>query len=394
MPRLSREQVHDSLRVLHEPLALCRSPLATGFPEAASADLERWASRLRALLLQAIEALQPARRYPFGSLESRSYDVLSLRYVEGMSIRQISSELSLSERQVHRDLYRAEEKLTAVINGPHSADADDTQSKSSPFEDELEYLRSQPAQVGLVSILMQAVDLVIPLAEQLGRRVRYLGEKRDTTVAADPGVLKQLLAQLLSAAVQSAADDCLIAFGLEAGLATVSLALTPADVGLLQRLLGDLERIAEAQGFVLEMRALSDGKHEVRLSIPTEKVTSVLIVEDNPGAVELYDRYLSSENWQVHSISDPRRALAVATELTPDVIVLDIMMPRMDGWTVLETLARSQATASIPVMICSVVQDERLGQALGAAVQLQKPVSRGDFLAGIRRCLGKDQARP
>lgn len=394
MPKLTREQVHDSLRVLHEPLALCGSPLAAGFPEAASADLEKSASRLRALLLQAVEALQPARRYPFGSLESRSYDVLSLRYVEGMSIRQISSELSLSERQVHRDLWRAEERLRAVINRQHSAGADETESETGPFEDELEYLRSQPAQVELVDVLMQAIDLVSPLADQLGRQIRYVGETRETVIAADRGVLKQCLAQLLSAAVQSAAGDCVVALDSEAESVAVCLRLAPRDDDLLHRLLGDLERIAEAKGYGIQVLALAEGNRELRLRMPTAKVASVLVIEDNPGAVELYSRYLSSENWQVQSVTDPRRAPSVAAELRPDVIVLDIMMPKMDGWTILETLSRSTATQHIPVMICSVVQDERLGQVLGATVQLLKPVSRGDFLAGIRRCLEKGQARP
>ncbi|NPV09195.1 MAG: response regulator [Anaerolineae bacterium] len=394
MPQLSREQVHEALRWLYESVELCHTELAAAFPETAAAGLEEQALRLQRLLLHAIEALCPARRYPFGSLESRSYDVLTLRYVENMPIRQIAEELALSERQVHRDLWRAEERLTAVLNSRLPPDKDE-QGDASPFEDELEYLRSQPTQVCLVDVLRSAIRLVEPLTQQLPGEVRFApADEEASLVAADQAVLKQVLAQLLSAAVQAASGDVTaqLAHGEES--VSVELRFGLGDRRLLETQFPAVQRIAASQGYQTSLCVDATGQATMTLSLSASPPVRVLIVEDNPGSVELYRRYLATSSWQVHAVSDPRHAFAVAQELQPDVIVLDIMMPKMDGWSVLEQLSRRETTRSIPVLVCSVVQDERLGQALGARVQLHKPVSRGQFLAAINQCLPRTRPGP
>jgi CheY-like chemotaxis protein len=387
MPHLSREQVHEALDVLYESVELCRTELAAAFPEAAGSSLEEQALELQRLLLQSIETLRPARRYPFGSLESRSYDVLTLRYVENMPIRQIADELSLSERQVHRDLWRAEERLTAVLNSRLPASQEEMEP-DTPFEDELKYLRSQPTQVCLADVLSSAVRLVEPLAKQLDRHVRIGPSPEDATlVAADQAILKQVLAQLLSCALQAAKGD--VAARLARGEATVSaqLQFELSDRQLLETQFAGVKRIAASQGFETTLLIRSTNRATLALDLSASPPVRVLIVEDNPGSVELYRRYLSTSAWQVQAVSDPRHAVAVAQETQPDVIVLDIMMPKMDGWSVLEQLTKTESTRRIPILVCSVVQDERLGQALGARAQCTKPVSRGQFLEALKQCL-------
>ena len=78
MSSITREQVHDGLSCLNDNVRLAQVELAARFPQVgAAATLDERANRLRTLLLQAIELLRPPRRFPFGSLESRSYDVLT-----------------------------------------------------------------------------------------------------------------------------------------------------------------------------------------------------------------------------------------------------------------------------------------------------------------------------
>ena len=72
--------------------------------------------------------------------------------------------------------------------------------------------------------------------------------------------------------------------------------------------------------------------------------------------------------------------LRLARHLRPLAIVLDLMMPGQDGWEILQNLKADAATADIPVIVCSVLAQESLAQALGADAYLRKPVSREQLL--------------
>ena len=102
----------------------------------------------------------------------------------------------------------------------------------------------------------------------------------------------------------------------------------------------------------------------------------VLVVEDDPDTRRMYSTYLSTKQCQVYGASDGRTGLDRAIDLRPDVIVLDLMMPRVDGWTVLTNLRESSWTADIPIIVVTAVGDAR-DQALcqGADACLTKPCS-------------------
>ena len=70
----------------------------------------------------------------------------------------------------------------------------------------------------------------------------------------------------------------------------------------------------------------------------------------------------------------------LAREVLPAAITLDIMMPNQDGWEILQALKSDPATRSIPVIICSVLEDPELAHSLGAAAYLQKPISQAALL--------------
>ena len=93
--------VHEALECLYDNVRLSQCRLLGCFPKVSSIlAVDERAEAMRSTLLEAVEALRPPRRLPFGALESRSYDVLTLRYVEGMSISRMANELSLGHRQI------------------------------------------------------------------------------------------------------------------------------------------------------------------------------------------------------------------------------------------------------------------------------------------------------
>jgi CheY-like chemotaxis protein len=105
----------------------------------------------------------------------------------------------------------------------------------------------------------------------------------------------------------------------------------------------------------------------------------VLAVDDDPAMLELLTRNLIREGYAVRTAKNGREALELAQELQPQLITLDVMMPSMDGWSVLTSLKADLTTRDIPVVVVSMVDDKGLGISLGAADYLTKPIDRGQL---------------
>ena len=100
----------------------------------------------------------------------------------------------------------------------------------------------------------------------------------------------------------------------------------------------------------------------------------VLVVDDDPASRDLLSRFVVREGFAVRVAADGEEGLRLARELRPTAILLDVMMPRMDGWGVLTALKADEALAAIPVVMVSIVQEKALAVSLGAADYLTKPV--------------------
>jgi CheY-like chemotaxis protein len=87
-------------------------------------------------------------------------------------------------------------------------------------------------------------------------------------------------------------------------------------------------------------------------------------------------------------LAAPSETLAKAHELQPAAIILDVLMPGVDGWSVLQALRSSSELRQIPVIICSVINDPELAAALGAAVSLKKPLSRLELIEALQQVTG------
>jgi signal transduction histidine kinase/CheY-like chemotaxis protein len=120
----------------------------------------------------------------------------------------------------------------------------------------------------------------------------------------------------------------------------------------------------------------------------------VLVVDDDPATRELILRGLRKEGFRVLAASSGEEAIRLARQQHPDAISLDVLMPGMDGWTVLRTLKGDPLTASIPVVMVSMLDDRDIGYALGAAEYLTKPFDREKLVLALRRFRPGGSPRP
>jgi CheY-like chemotaxis protein len=110
-----------------------------------------------------------------------------------------------------------------------------------------------------------------------------------------------------------------------------------------------------------------------------------MIVDDDPNARDLLSATVRREGYRVIEATDGETALSLAREWRPDVVTLDVLMPRIDGWAVLTALKSDPALAEIPVIIVTVLEDRGIAVSLGAAEFLTKPVDRARLAATLRQ---------
>ena len=116
----------------------------------------------------------------------------------------------------------------------------------------------------------------------------------------------------------------------------------------------------------------------------------VLVVDDETSARELLVSYLAAEGYETAAASSGAEGLAKALELLPDAITLDVLMPGKNGWEILHRLKTTPATAAIPIVIVSIVDDKGRGFALGASEYLIKPLKKEVLLAALKKQLGNN----
>ena len=284
----------------------------------------------------------------------------------------------------------------------------------------------KPIQFGLHDVVRQTVASMQPLADQ--KLLKLVLDLPEVTIEADPSRIRQVVLNLLSNAVKFTDTGGEIGIALEQGPRDEAI-LQVADTGH-GIAAADLDRIFEAfqQADAADMKVRHEGTglglaltrqlveaHGGRIVVTSEVGVGstftvrlplrrpvdaaevdqppalpagkpgVLVIEDDPAAQELLRLHLEGAGYGVVVTASGRQALAWLTKMRPDAVLLDIMLPDLDGWEILQRLKGDPATRTVPVMVVSVVDDRQLGLALGAIDYLVKPVSRELLLEAIGR---------
>jgi DNA-binding response OmpR family regulator len=119
---------------------------------------------------------------------------------------------------------------------------------------------------------------------------------------------------------------------------------------------------------------------------------TILVIDDDRSACDLMGDALAKEGYAVITAPGGRDGLRLARERRPDAIVLDVIMPDIDGWAVLRTLKADADLADIPVILVTVLGDRDMGLALGAADHLTKPIAPQELIRVLTRVRRPDGA--
>ncbi len=384
--------VRDALANLFDQAALATHPLAILVGHQTGAQQNR-ADQLRRVLVEAIEWLRPTSEdEPQPNSQGwRPYLLLHGRYIDGASLQQIGITLSLSQRQLRREHSRAVQAVVAHLQDmlfPKEADAkieannDQTMAGNFP-------INSSP--LDIMDLLQGVVATLQRRAESEGALLKVVPLVHSPRVLADRVILRQVLFSLLSY-VLDVRDDGPVTITAEGRGNRVFLRVRfhLDDPALLEG--PEAEKALDQACFWCDIidvclsRGMNQpGLAELSLSLPSAESPLLLVVDDQETAVRMFQRYLSHTNLRLVGVHDGSQVLPLAQRLQPQAITLDIMMPNMDGWEVLQSLQADPATSHIPVIVCSVWEEPELASSLGAADFLGKPIKQKDLMTALAR---------
>ncbi len=280
--------------------------------------------------------------------------------------------------------------------------------------------------------LPEVLSIIRPLAMTKNIQVDHDVEVR-RQIYADRVRFKQILYNLLSNAVKFTPKDGRIAIDCTENGNFVSISVTDSGIGIrpedqaiifeeFRQAGGSTDAVSEGTGlglaitkrlveqqggrislestpgkgsrFTFTLPAVT-GASEVQAAlepansgmVPAATVRSkplVLVVDDEPPARELLASYLESD-YQIAMAGSGSEAMTKAQQLRPDAITLDVLMPGGSGFETLVALRKAPETANIPIIIVSIVDQKRVGFALGAADYLIKPIRKPVLLEAIRK---------
>jgi CheY-like chemotaxis protein len=387
------EQVKQILEHLYDFPFLQVHPMAATSSKGIGSN-ETAGRQLRSKVIAAIEALNPGHEISFRAPHARLYNLLHLHYVEGMTIGEIAVELGLSTRQAYRDLKRGE-KSVAMLLWSQQGEQEPVIEKPSPqqsalhvssMQAEMAHLSSNFRSIDVSLLLQRAQKSVTQLAAERAIQIQLDTPGQPVVVSADASMALQVLISIFSRAIQQAAPGdlslSLIAKSQESAL--VLEYRLDENIDQLPILENVTTRLLQRLGWRARQEAQVGKRCRITIQMGSASPT-VLVIDDNEGLVELLDRYLTGHNCRVLSTSNGPTGLQLAQEVQPDAIILDVMLPEMDGWEVLQILRNQHATRDIPIIICSVFNDPKLAYSLGASLFLPKPVRRDEILNGLRQ---------
>ena len=393
--------LHRALRHLYEPFELRSSPLVEALGLDTQGDIPL---ALRKVLLEAIHALKPDAKVPPESNAWRIYQVLSYRFDEQYSQEEVAAQMAVGPRQVRRLEFIAIRDLAsylvehyplqaAVVVPATEAAGSAIQPPAQPdTEQEYQWLKETYSQ-GILTA-NKLIDSILETGASLLKTHRC-----QIVVEIAPGLapavgqlvtLRQAFLTLLLAAIRAGAQDAIhiSANPASSGMIiamTAHLAKTPAGdpalAGEVNEFFEQAHRLVELSDGVLDA-SLVETPPEFSASVTLQfaEEINLLVIDDNEDSLRLFQRYLAGTRFNMIGVRDVNQVIVQAERVQPRVIILDIMLPGIDGWELLGRLRHHPNLEKVPVIISTILPHEQLAASLGAAGFLRKPFSREKLL--------------
>lgn len=415
--------LRSALNNLYEPDQLRNNPLVGVLGLEGRIDAP---AALQESIIDAIDAIRESGDEANFARAWLAYDVLHFRYVRGYGREEVAHKLNISDRQFSREVRTAIETLAAIVWRKHRpATGAEPRAFSGQMRDDMapdDTVRDDSTAGELSSSDATALD-----ERSGGAGATWLEDMPEESPSGWRETLESVLALLqpvmaqhdtrLQIAVGHALPDLLVAQNtLRQSLLVLLGWLIPAASGatiLLKPDVGDgklvllwevtvpfaqhahLRESAETamaiprqlldhRGGALEVAVESSGAETatfaILLTIPALAQVPILVIDDNLDTIQLFQRYVQGTRYALVGVSNPEDLSRVLERIQPRIILLDVMMPEIDGWDMLARLRQLPNAGSRAIVVCSIMPLESVARSLGANGFLQKPLLRHQLL--------------
>jgi CheY-like chemotaxis protein len=407
-------------RELHEALAHLYDPdyqPSEAFCSAIGCDVRDGVLGVQSAILRAIEGLRPPSDMPPTAHARQVYELLHNRFVLKLIQEETAGRMHISRTSVHRVQRTAVHTLAralwecsqpsqslgqvspgqaASVQGqemgaqPAGEDALDAQAADwqSQVQRELASLQAKApdTESDVGRVIGSALELVAPLTARRGVAVDVKSLQPGLVATVHPVVLGQILVSAVGRLARYISNGLISVYArLEDGNVKITLTgAVAAQAGLSQAdLVGEIPVSPD-----VTINTYLDGSQAfVWIEASSVGKVTVLVVDDNEDMARLYKGATVGTRYHIAHIAQGRDLLGALEAVAPDVIVLDVMLPDIDGWRLLMRLREDPASRAIPVIVCSVVREEDLALSLGAARYLPKPVRPREFIRALDQVL-------
>jgi CheY-like chemotaxis protein len=395
-----QEHLRDTLNHLYNPDRLRSSPLAVLFGVANRYDTPL---ALRRIVTESIDLLEPESHGPPQLHAWRMYNSLLYRYVEQWSQTEVADQLSISTRQLRREQHAALDMLADLLWSKYNLGGRSDQDLAAPssikgpsfdraaLHHELAWLRdaSQQSPTDLDHTWPAIMDLANKLAAEHDTRLAVTLDDALPRLAVHPVALRPIVLALLSVAIPRASGGQ-VNVSVQARRWEVAIRVWCSEYPSGPK--PTLEDEATSLDTAQQLAGICDGRldlsvdvraFEATLTLPALEQLPVLVIDDNADTLQLLQRYAAGTRYRLITTRDPEQALDLSEKLAPQIIVLDVMMPQVDGWEVLGRLRQHPITEHLPIIVYTILSQRDLALLLGASAFIHKPVTRHAFLAAL-----------
>jgi len=402
-------QVQTALRRLYDPSALQGSLLLRSLSSGLGSALD-----LRQVLLDAVEELKPNPSVPRTSRSWLAYQVLVHRYVDQFTQYEVANALALSIRQMRREerkavslladalwrRYRCAEspEISGVRGSATRGDQQTVADQKRSVDPEMAWVaQSTPdEEMDIGEVTGSVLQVTRPLASTLGSSLECHFPDGMPMLTVQRTSFRQALVNTLSTVIRSVPSGKIsITVEVQANQVVLQIyafqgehrSRTPVN-SLRAEDLETARQLFALSGVTLTLDGTGKGQDEpqrVCVVCPRAQRIGVLVIDDNADTLQLLQRYLTGSPYALTPVRDPQRALEMAEVSRPQIVILDVMLPGIDGWEVLQRLREHPQLEGVPVIVCTILPEERLAFTLGASAFIRKPVNRTTLLTTLGR---------
>jgi CheY-like chemotaxis protein len=398
------KELHDGLGRLYDPDYQPSAEFCHGL----GCSSNEGSTAIRNKVQLAIAKLKPPADTPSTTYTKMVYELLYNRYCLKLTQEETAYRINVSRRTINRLQHNAIHILTGVLweqGQPTNLESGAQPRESSPvlpsekrfavqaldwneqLQHELNSLETTTpnALSNIEDVINDALSIINATKLNPGIRIKTISIQPKLVAPVHPVMLEQVLISSLKRLVPYAVNSEIAVYArLEDGNAKITLTCSCSSVDW-----NEIDLIKEIPASKYISIEVAKESHQVFMwiTMPSVGKLSVLVVDDNEDMVQFYRDCTIGTLYQITHLAQGRELTGIVRQTKPDIIILDVMLPDIDGWRLLMRIHEDPETRDIPVLVCSVVREEDLALSLGAVKFLSKPVSPSQFIQALDQIL-------